>query len=86
MLGDGLAHGPADLSVLDALLQRTLGDAHRAGRHIDPTDFQPAGGHHHALAFFAADEAELGRAAVVLEDELAGIDALVAQLFQLSTV
>src|SRR5262249_22341390 len=82
MLADRLAEGPADLRILGGQSQGSLGNAGTAGGNIDATEFKPTGRLDEALSFAATDQMLLGDA-IVLENQLAGIDALVAEFLQL---
>ena len=75
----GRPEGLALLRVPDRFLERALGHADRAGRHVDASDLDAR--HHlvEALALFASEEV-LNRDREVVEDELRRFDALVAEL------
>src|SRR6185295_7601512 len=82
MLGDRLAESPTNLRVFARKPQRAFGDADAASRHIDAAERQPACRLIEALALDLADQV-IGRDAIVFENQLGGIDRLVAELFQL---
>ena len=83
MLANRLAEGFPHLGIGKRILQRRVGDTNPARRHIDPPQFKPRRGMAKPLALLAADQA-IRRHRVILEHQLAGIDALVADLLQLS--
>ena len=83
MLGDRLAEGVAHLRVFGREPQRAFGDADAARRDVDAPELEPAGRLVEALAFDLADQV-VGRNAIVLEDQLGGIDRLVAELLELA--
>ena len=66
-----------------ASLQRAFRDADAARGDVDAAELEPAGGLVEALALDAADQM-IGGHAIVLEDELGGVDRLVAELLQLA--
>src|SRR4029078_9490842 len=71
--------------VPESELERALGDPDAAGRDVDPADLERV---HHLReasveAGLLATEDVLGRTAVAVEDELGGLDALVAELADL---
>ena len=63
--------------------QRPFGDADAARRDVDASELEPAGRLVEASPFRLADEV-IGRNAIILEDQLGGIDCLVAELLQLA--
>src|SRR5215210_3774141 len=85
VLGDRLAEGLALLRVAQGQLERALGDPDAAGRDVDPAHLERV--HHldEALveALLLAAEDHVRRALVAVEDELGGLDALVAHLLDL---
>ena len=81
MLRNRFAEGVTNLRVFGRKAQRAFGDADAARRHIDAAELQPAGGLIKALSLNFADQV-IGRDAVVLENQLGGIDRLVAELLQ----
>ena len=81
MLADRLAEGLADLGVFARKLERAFGNADAARGDIDASEFEPARRLEEALAFDAADQM-IGRNAIILENQLRGIDRLVAELRQ----
>ena len=83
VLGDRLAEGLAHLGIFGRELQRAFRHPDAARGHVDAPELQSAGRLIEALAFDAADQVLL-RHAIVLEHQLAGIDRLVAELFQLA--
>ena len=83
VLADRLAEGLAHLGILGRELQRAFRHADAARGDVDAPELQPARRLVEALAFDAADQV-LGRDAIVLEHQLAGIDRLVAELLQLA--
>ena len=83
MLRDGPAEGLALLGVAERVLHGGARDADAAGRDIDAAELQPAERMAQPLTFLQPDQA-VGGYPVVLEDELGGIDALVAELLQLA--
>ena len=85
MLRNGLAEGLAGLRVGRRLVECPAGDADRARRDVDSSELQSAHRHVEALARHAADQVPLGVQLVVLEDQLGGVDAVVAELFQLAS-
>src|SRR5262249_6014145 len=84
VLADRLAEGLADLGVARGEPQRALGDAHAARRDIDAAELEAARDLGEAAALDLADQM-IGRHAIVLEDQLARIDRLVAELLELAT-
>src|SRR6185503_6761253 len=82
VLADRLAEGLALLRVPQRLGERRLRDADAACRDVDAPELEPAGRLLEAAAFLA-DEVTRGDA-VVLEDELGRVDALVAELLELA--
>ena len=83
VLADRLAEGLAQLRVVGGELQRALGDADAARRDVDAAELEPARHLGEAAALDLADQV-IGRHAVVLEDQLARIDRLVAELLELA--
>ena len=83
VLDDRLAEGLAQLRVAGGKPQRALGDADTARRHVDAAEFEAAGHLGEAAALDLADQM-IGRDAVILEDQLAQIDRLVAELLELA--
>ncbi len=83
MLPDGLAEGLALLGVADGVLHRGLGDAEGTGRDLYPTHFETA---HHLgePGAFVLAEHVVGGDDDVVEDQFAGLDALVAELRQVA--
>ena len=81
MLRDRFAEGPAHLRVAERVLERGIGEADAAGRDVDPAELEPGHDLDKAVALRAADQATL-RHAVVLEEQLGGIAAVVAELLQ----
>jgi hypothetical protein len=82
MLGDRLAHRLAQLGILRGEPQRAFRHADAARGDVDAAEFQAAGRLEKALAFDPADQVRR-RNAIVLEDELGAVDALVAELVEL---
>src|SRR6185436_5064857 len=82
MLRDRLAEGLARLRVLDRIVERCLGDARAARGDVDAPELETADRTVEALAL-AADEIRR-RHAEVVEHQLGGVDALVADLLQLA--
>jgi hypothetical protein len=81
VLADRLAEGVALARVLQRLVEGRRRDAHAARRDVDPPELEAA----HRLveaAPFLPDQIR-GRHAVVVEDELCRVDALVAELLEL---
>ena len=85
MLADRLAEGLAHLRIGHRILQRGAGNAHAARRNVDTPQFQAAEHLLQTPALDATDEV-VGRHAVVIEHELRGIDALVAEFLEFSAV
>jgi hypothetical protein len=83
VLGDRLAEGVPPLRVVDGQLEGAQGDPAAAGGDVDPADLDAV--HHlvEALAGAAAEHAGGGNADV-FEDQLGGVDALVAHLLDLA--
>ena len=79
VFSDGLAEGLALLGVSRGFFQRGPRHTEAAGGNIDAAQLQPAHYLVEPLALLAADQIPAGYA-VVLEGQLAGIHALVAQL------
>src|SRR6202044_2572076 len=79
VLPDRLAEAFALLGVGERVVERGPGDAQRAGGDLDPPGFQAL---HHLREAVSLGPAEhrVGGRAVVLEYQLAGLHALVAQL------
>src|SRR5438874_2319447 len=85
VLSDWLAERLALLRVAQGELERPLRDAYAAGGHVDTPHLE---GVHHlreapVQAVLLSAEHVLGGAAVAVEDELGGLDALVAELLDL---
>ena len=83
VLADRLAEGLADLRVGDALLQGGAGDAASARRDVDPAELQATQDLLQPAALLGPHEV-LPRDLAVVEDELAGVDPLVADLLELA--
>src|SRR5262249_26117239 len=82
VLGNRLAEGATHLRVLRRHPQRAFGNAGAARGDVDAAELEPAGRLVEALAFHFADQV-IGADAVILEDQLGGIDRLVAELLEL---
>ncbi len=85
MLGDRLAEGLALLRVAQRQLERALGEPDAAGGDVHAPEVERVHHLHEALVqalLFAAEDV-LGRAAIAVEHELGGLDALVAHLLDL---
>src|ERR1700733_4363706 len=82
MFRDRLAEGLAYLRIFGGELKRALGNSDAARRHVDASQFQPAGRLQKALSLFAADQM-IRRNPVIVEHHFRGIDRLVAELLQL---
>src|SRR6516164_269588 len=83
MLDDRLAEGLAQLGVVSGELERALGDADAARRYIDAAELEATRHLGEAAALDLADQV-IGRHAIVLEDQLARIDRMVAELLELA--
>src|SRR5271169_1099514 len=83
MLADWFAEGRALLGVANRVLECRLPDPDRARGHVDPSDLERA--HHllEALPLLAADQIA-GRDCELLEQHLASVDSLVAELFDVA--
>ena len=83
MLGDRLAKGGALLRISDGELKSALRHAARARRYVHPADLDTI---HHVGEAEAGSAAEdvVGLRPIAVEDELGGVDALVAHLVDLS--
>src|SRR5688572_19299507 len=82
VLADRFAEGVALTRILKRLVERGLGHADAARRDVDASQLQAADGLMEA-APFGADK--IGRRhAIVVEQELRGVDALVAELLELA--
>src|SRR5207253_2999854 len=83
MLADRLAEGLAHLGIGDRLRERRVRDPDPARRDVDAPELEPAENLLQAAPFDAADQPAC-RHAVVIEGELAGVDAAVAELLKLA--
>src|SRR5262249_54269519 len=83
VVGDRLAEGAAGPRIFGREPQRAFGDADAARGDIDASELKPAGRLVEALALDLADQV-IGWDAIVLEDQLGGIDRLVAELLELA--
>ena len=84
VLADRLAEGLAHLAVGDRLIERGLRKPDAARRDIDAPELEPA---QRMLASPRPSSPPISRSAgmtIVLEHELGGVDALVAELFELA--
>jgi hypothetical protein len=81
---DRLAEGPALLRIGERVVERAGRDAHAARGDVDAAQLQPADGVVEAAALLTPPIRLVGRHAVVVEDELRGIDGPVAELLQLA--
>src|SRR6185312_9781091 len=83
VLGDRLAEGLALLRVAHRELERANPDPARARRHVDPADLDAV---HHLKKAQPRRPAEnvIGTGPVAVENQLGGVDALVAQLVDLA--
>src|SRR5579883_2502037 len=83
VLADGLAERPALLRVADGVLEGRLRHTDRAGGDVDAPDLEAGERDLEPQALPAADQV-LGGHDVVLEDDLAGLDAAVAELVEVA--
>src|SRR5690606_30495007 len=71
------------LRIPNRIVECGHGDADAAGRDIDAAEFETPERVTEAEALLTADQI-LGRNRIVLEDQLGGVDALVAELLELA--
>jgi hypothetical protein len=83
VLADRLAERLPLLAVADRILEGRARDADRARRDVDAADLEPGQRDLEAAALLAADE-RVGGQAVVLERDLARLDAAIAELVEVA--
>src|SRR6516162_6688080 len=83
MLADRLAEGLTHLGVGDGLLERRIGNPHAARGNVDAAKLQTVEDLLQPASLDAADHAIRGDF-VIVEAKLTGIDASVAELFELA--